>query len=57
LNANSVVPLIEQTGRRVRMVHAGTVVVHAIDSTLADAGHPQRLLPPTPSSGPAGFLP
>jgi DNA-binding transcriptional LysR family regulator len=49
------IPLIEQTGRRVRMVHAGTVLVRearavlrarqdAIDSTLADAGHPQRLL-------------
>jgi DNA-binding transcriptional LysR family regulator len=49
------VPLIEQSGRRVRMVHAGNVLVReahgvlrarrdAIDSTLADAGHPQRLL-------------
>jgi LysR family transcriptional regulator, transcription activator of glutamate synthase operon len=49
------VPLIEQSGRRVRMVHAGNVLVReahgvlrarrdAVDSTLADAGHPQRLL-------------
>lgn len=49
------IPLIEQAGRRVRMLRAGTVLVReanavlrarrdAIDSTLADAGHPQRLL-------------
>jgi LysR family transcriptional regulator, transcription activator of glutamate synthase operon len=49
------IPLIEQAGRRVRMLRAGTVLVReanavlrarqdAVDSTLADAGHPQRLL-------------
>jgi DNA-binding transcriptional LysR family regulator len=49
------VPLIEQSGRRVRMLRAGSVLVReahavlrarrdAVDSTLADAGHPQRLL-------------
>jgi DNA-binding transcriptional LysR family regulator len=49
------VALIEQSGRRVRMLRAGDVLVReahvvlrarrdAVDSTLADAGHPQRLL-------------
>jgi DNA-binding transcriptional LysR family regulator len=49
------VPLVEQSGRRVRMLRAGNVLVReahgvlrarrdAVDSTLADAGHPQRLL-------------
>lgn len=48
-------PLIEQSGRRVRMLRTGNVLVReahgllrarrdAIDNTLADAGHPQRLL-------------
>jgi len=49
------VALIEQSGRRVRMLRAGDVLVReahavlrarqdAVNSTLADAGHPQRLL-------------
>jgi LysR family transcriptional regulator, transcription activator of glutamate synthase operon len=49
------VPLIEQSGRRVRMLRAGNVLAReanavlrarqdAVNSTLADAGHPQRLL-------------
>jgi LysR family transcriptional regulator, transcription activator of glutamate synthase operon len=49
------VPLIEQAGRRVRMLRAGNVLVReanavlrarqdAVDNTLTDAGHPQRLL-------------
>jgi DNA-binding transcriptional LysR family regulator len=48
-------PLIEQSGRRVRMLHAGHVLVReaqvvlrarqdAVASTLADAGDPRRLL-------------
>ena len=49
------VPLIEQAGRRVRMLRAGDVLAReahavlrsrqeAIDTTLSDAGYPQRLL-------------
>jgi DNA-binding transcriptional LysR family regulator len=49
------VALVEQSGRRVRMLRAGNVLVReahvvlrarrdAVDSTRADAGHPQRLL-------------
>ena len=49
------VALIEQSGRRVRMLNTGNVLVRearavlrarqeAVDTALADAGHPQRLL-------------
>jgi DNA-binding transcriptional LysR family regulator len=49
------VNLIEQAGRRVRMLHAGHVLVReahtvlrarldAVNTTRADSGHPQRLL-------------
>lgn len=49
------VALVEQSGRRVRMLHTGIVLVReahavlrarqsAVDTTLADAGYPPRLL-------------
>jgi LysR family transcriptional activator of glutamate synthase operon len=49
------VALIEQSGRRVHLLHAGNVLVReahavlrarrdAVNSTLADAGHPERLM-------------